>query len=52
MARMPEFDPTKPSIARVYDYVVGGKDNYASDRDVADRLLSIVPLIGEMAIEN
>jgi SAM-dependent methyltransferase len=49
---MPEFDPTKPSIARVYDYVLGGKDNYAADRDVADRLLAIVPLIGEMAVEN
>ncbi|HSZ40890.1 MAG TPA: SAM-dependent methyltransferase [Trebonia sp.] len=49
---MPDFDPTKPSIARVYDYVLGGKDNYAADRDVADRLLGIVPLIGEMAVEN
>ena len=26
---MPEFDPTTPSIARVYDYVLGGKDNFA-----------------------
>jgi SAM-dependent methyltransferase len=52
MTRMPEFDPSKPSIARVYDYVLGGKDNYAADRDVADRLLGIVPLIGEMAVEN
>jgi len=49
---MPEFDPTTPSIARVYDYVLGGKDNYAADRDVADRLLAIVPLIADMAKEN
>jgi SAM-dependent methyltransferase len=49
---MPEFDPTTPSVARVYDYVLGGKDNYAADRDVADRLLTIVPLIAVMAVEN
>ncbi|HEY6494839.1 MAG TPA: SAM-dependent methyltransferase [Trebonia sp.] len=49
---MPEFDPNTPSIARVYDYALGGKDNYAADREVADRLLAMVPLIGEMAIEN
>ena len=52
MSAMPEFDPSLPSIARVYDYVLGGKDNYASDREVADRLLAIVPLIADMAIEN
>ena len=49
---MPEFDSTRPSVARVYDYVLGGKDNYVADRDVADRLLAIVPLIADMAIEN
>jgi SAM-dependent methyltransferase len=49
---MPEFNPNLPSIARVYDYVLGGKDNYAADREVADRLLAIVPLIADMAIEN
>jgi SAM-dependent methyltransferase len=49
---MPEFDPTKPSIARVYDYILGGKDNYAADRDVGDRLFAIVPLIRESATEN
>jgi O-methyltransferase involved in polyketide biosynthesis len=49
---MPEFDSTKPSVARVYDYVLGGKDNYVADRDVADRLLAIVPLIADMAVEN
>src|ERR1700677_538916 len=52
MTRMPDFDPTKPSIARVYDYALGGKDNYAADRDLGDRLLAIVPLVREMAVEN
>lgn len=52
MSAVPQFDPSVPSIARVYDYVLGGKDNYAADREVADRLLTIVPLIADMAIEN
>jgi SAM-dependent methyltransferase len=52
MAVMPDFNPTKPSVARVYDYVLGGKDNYAADREVADRLLTIVPLVADMAVEN
>jgi hypothetical protein len=29
---VPEFDPNTPSIARVYGYVLGGKDNFAADR--------------------
>jgi O-methyltransferase involved in polyketide biosynthesis len=47
-----EFDPNTPSIARVYDYVLGGKDNFAADRELADRLLTLVPLISELAVEN
>jgi hypothetical protein len=31
----PEIDPTKPSVARVYDAILGGKDNFAADRAVA-----------------
>jgi hypothetical protein len=29
-----DFDPSTPSIARVYDYLLDGKDNYAIDREV------------------
>jgi hypothetical protein len=36
-------DVTKPSIARVYDYMVGGKDNFAIDRMAAERALAIMP---------
>jgi hypothetical protein len=31
----PEIDPTRPSVARVYDAILGGKDNFAVDRAVA-----------------
>jgi hypothetical protein len=49
---VPAFDPRKPSIARVYDYLVGGKDNFGPDRDLADRLLAIAPSVGLMFREN
>jgi len=32
----PEIDTTVPSVARVYDAILGGKDNFAVDRAVAD----------------
>jgi hypothetical protein len=31
----PEIDTSKPSVARVYDAILGGKDNFAADRAVA-----------------
>jgi hypothetical protein len=38
-----EIDVTVPSIARVYDYYLGGKDNYPADREFADRIAARVP---------
>ncbi len=32
-----------PSPARMYDYYLGGKDNFAVDREAAERALSVVP---------
>lgn len=37
------IDNTKPHPARMYDYVLGGKDNYAVDRAVAEQMLQILP---------
>jgi O-methyltransferase involved in polyketide biosynthesis len=42
------IDPTRPSIARVYDYLLGGKDNYAVDRQVGDVFKRDLP--GSLAI--
>jgi hypothetical protein len=39
----PGVDTTKPSIARVYDYLLGGKDNFAVDREVGEMSLRIMP---------
>ena len=49
---MPDFDPRTPSIARVYDYLLGGKDNFASDRESGDRLIQVFPAVVEAAREN
>src|SRR3954451_2917573 len=37
----PSIDLSQPSIARIYDYWLGGKDNYPVDREVADRIAAI-----------
>jgi hypothetical protein len=39
----PAFDPATPNAARIYDYLLGGKDNYAIDRQAAERLLRVLP---------
>ncbi|MFC5825165.1 SAM-dependent methyltransferase [Nonomuraea insulae] len=39
----PGVDPGVPSSARVYDYLLGGKDNLSVDRAVAERLLAVAP---------
>jgi O-methyltransferase involved in polyketide biosynthesis len=48
----PAINVSKPNIARVYDYLLGGKDNFAVDRDEADRLLQAYPLLPARAQEN
>ncbi|MFF2084556.1 SAM-dependent methyltransferase [Nocardia sp. NPDC058176] len=42
------IDQSKPSIARVYDYMLGGKDNYEVDRAVGDHFKLNLP--GSVAI--
>ncbi len=36
-------DASRPSIARVYDYLLGGKDNFAADRAVGDKIITALP---------
>src|SRR4029450_13782999 len=33
-----------PNPARIYDYLLDGKDNFPADRDVAEQLLAIAPV--------
>ena len=37
------IDTTVAHPARVYDYWLGGKDNYAADREAAERVLAVSP---------
>jgi O-methyltransferase involved in polyketide biosynthesis len=48
----PAVNTSKPNIARIYDYLLGGKDNFAADRDEAERLLQVYPLLPARAREN
>lgn len=45
-------DTTRPSIARVYDYSLGGKDNYEIDRAAYAHIERIAPRYGEVARAN
>jgi O-methyltransferase involved in polyketide biosynthesis len=49
---VPRFDATVPNPARVYDFLLGGRDNFAADRDLADRLSRLVPHIRDIVQEN
>ena len=40
---MPDLDTSVPHSARVYDYLLGGKDNYEVDRMAAGQLLAVYP---------
>jgi SAM-dependent methyltransferase len=50
--RSPLIDAAHPSSARVYDYLLGGKDNFAADRVAADRITEAFPAIRVGAREN
>lgn len=45
-------DPTVPNAARMYDYLLGGKDNFKADRELAELVLSVLPMAGEGARQN
>ncbi|WP_245966820.1 SAM-dependent methyltransferase [Sphaerisporangium album] len=46
------IDPTTPSVARMYDYYLGGKDNFAADREAAEKIMKLVPNAREIALAN
>jgi O-methyltransferase involved in polyketide biosynthesis len=38
-----DFDPNIPNVARIYDYYLGGSDNFPADREAGDRVLATSP---------
>jgi hypothetical protein len=47
-----EIDTSRPHPARMYDYYLGGKDNYEVDRDAAQRVIDLAPELIPMARAN
>jgi hypothetical protein len=37
------LDTSVPNVARMYDYLLGGKDNFAADRRLAEQIMATVP---------
>jgi hypothetical protein len=46
------FDTSKAHQARIYDYVLGGKDHYAADRAAAEAILKVNPEMAFTARAN
>lgn len=49
-AHRPKIDSTVPQSARVWNYWLGGLDNYAVDRQVGDEIREANPHIAEIAV--
>jgi hypothetical protein len=45
-------DLERPSVARVYDYYLGGTANWAIDREFGDRAMAMFPLLHPIALAN
>jgi S-adenosyl methyltransferase len=48
----PKIDTTVPHPARRYDYWLGGKDNFAADRESGDAIAAAFPSVRTAVIEN
>jgi O-methyltransferase involved in polyketide biosynthesis len=51
-ADSPGFDPSTLNAARIYDYWLGGKDNFAADREAAEQVIGYAPEVPRLAREN
>ena len=48
----PDIDITKPSPARMYDYALGGKDNFEIDRKAVEQVATVLPDFRHLAKIN
>jgi SAM-dependent methyltransferase len=46
------IDMTRPNVARIYDFLLGGKDNFAVDREAARQLIEAIPDVAAIARDN
>ncbi|HEX4786851.1 MAG TPA: SAM-dependent methyltransferase [Actinospica sp.] len=49
---LPEIDPNKPSPARIYDFWLGGSQNFAVDRQVGQHALAALPNLADAIRAN
>jgi O-methyltransferase involved in polyketide biosynthesis len=52
MDQIPGEDPTIANVARIYDYFLCGKDNFAVDREAGDRILESAPEVRSALLAN
>jgi hypothetical protein len=52
LAGQQSFDSGVPNVARIYDALLGGKDNYATDREAALALTAAIPCAAQAARDN
>jgi hypothetical protein len=52
ITRAHKFDSSRPNVARIYDYLLGGKDNFAADRQAAQQLTAALPNAAVVARAN
>jgi len=46
------IDVSRPSVARVYDFWLGGENNFASDRDMGSRMAELNPALPQLVRQN
>ena len=46
------IDISRPNVARIYDYLLGGKDNFAIDREAAKQLQAVTPDMAGIVRDN
>ena len=49
---LPDIDMSVPHSARIYDYILGGKDNFAVDRQAAAKAMAANPHLATAMREN
>ena len=47
-----KINTSVPNPARIYDYLLGGKDNYPADREVAEQVVAVAPVTREVVRDN
>ena len=47
-----DVDLDRPSVARVYDYYLGGSHNFAADRAFGEQILRVMPAVAGLARSN